>query len=85
MIESIGWIGAFFFSICAIPQAWQSFKEKHSNGLSVMFLVYWLLGEVFMLTYVMLQPELDLPLFVNYVVNLLLTSVIAWYKLFPQN
>jgi len=83
VIESIGWLGAFFFAICAVPQAWQSWKEKHSDGLSTMFIVFWLLGEIFMLVYVVFQPELDWPLIVNYVVNLLLTVVIAWYKLYP--
>lgn len=80
--ELVGWIGAFFFAICAIPQAWKSLKDKHSDGLSLMFLVYWLLGEIFMTIYV--WPTGDLPLLSNYFINLLLTSIIFYYKVMPN-
>lgn len=83
ILESIGWLGAFFFAICAVPQAWKSFKEKHSDGISLSFIVLWLLGEIFMLVYVGFQPTFDWPLITNYIVNLLLTTVIFWYKLRP--
>ena len=82
ILETIGWLGAFFFAICAVPQAWQSYKEGHSHGLSWMFLIFWLLGEIFMTIYV--WPTGDLPLLSNYIVNLILTSVIFYYKVHPR-
>ena len=82
ILDTIGWLGAFFFAICAVPQAWQSYKEGHSAGLSWMFLIFWLLGEIFMTIYV--WPTGDLPLLSNYLVNLLLTSVIFYYKVHPR-
>jgi len=82
-LELIGWAGAFFFAVCAIPQAYQSFKLKHSDGISAMFLILWILGEIFMTIYISFQPELDLPLFTNYVFNLVLTAIIAYYKVRP--
>ena len=80
--EVVGWLGAFFFAICAVPQCWQSYKDGHSNGLSWMFLIFWLLGEIFMTIYV--WPTGDLPLLSNYIVNLVLTSVIFYYKVHPR-
>ena len=37
----LGWIGSLCLAICALPQAWQSFKEKNSNGISWGFLMLW--------------------------------------------
>ena len=81
MLDIVGWLGAFFFAICAIPQAWQSYKLGNSDGISTMFLVFWFLGEVLMTIYVL--PTWDWPLLTNYIFNLILTSVICWYKIFP--
>jgi len=81
-LEVIGWLGAFFFAICAVPQAWQTYKDKHSDGLALLFLITWLLGEICMIIYV--WPTGDLPLLSNYFVNLVLTSYIFYYKLYPR-
>ena len=80
--EIIGWLGAFFFAICAVPQVIQTLREGHSNGLSWLFLIFWLLGEIFMTVYV--WPTGDLPLLSNYLVNLVLTSIIFYYKVYPR-
>jgi len=82
LLDTIGWLGAFFFAICAIPQAWQSLQEGHSHGLSWLFLIFWLLGEIFMTIYV--WPTGDLPLLTNYIINLVLTSIIFYYKVHPR-
>lgn len=84
MLDLIGWLGAFSFAICAVPQAYESIKNKNSDGIAPMFLTLWLQGEILMLIYVAFQPELDYPLFINYLFNLILTSVIAFYKIFPN-
>jgi len=82
ILEVIGWLGAFFFAICAVPQTIQCIREGHSDGLSWLFLIFWLLGEIFMTIYV--WPTGDLPLLSNYIVNLILTSVIFYYKVHPR-
>ena len=33
-METIGWIGSICFALCAIPQAWKSFKDGHSRGIT---------------------------------------------------
>ncbi len=51
-MEIIGWLGSILFAICAVPQAVQSYKQKHSHGISKAFLALWLFGEVFTTIYI---------------------------------
>ena len=83
MLDIVGWLGAFFFAICGAPQAYTSFKNKNSDGISPMFITLWLLGEIFMLVYIIFQPEIKWPLIANYTGNLGIVIVIICYKLFP--
>jgi len=78
----IGWLGSVLFALCGLPQAIQSYKQKHSNGLTWMFLLMWFFGEVFTFAYVL--PKMDYPLLANYVVNFAFLIVIIWFKLFPK-
>lgn len=81
LMEIIGWLGSICLAICGIPQAWQSYKDKHSEGISWSFILLWTFGELFALAYV--YDKLDLPLFVNYATNILILSVILYYKIRP--
>lgn len=78
MIDVIAWIGAVSFSICAIPQAWECYKQKHARGLAWSFLILWLVGEGCFLVYSIYLA--DLPLMVNYVANGLALGIIMYYK-----
>lgn len=78
MLEVIGWIGSICFSICAVPQAYQSYKDKHSNGISWAFLYLWFIGEVGTIAYVL--PTFNWPLLTNYACNLACLLVIFYYK-----
>lgn len=78
MIDVIAWIGAIAFSICAIPQALECYKQKHAQGLAWSFLLLWLVGEICFLVYSMYL--VDLPLMINYVANGLALGIILYYK-----
>lgn len=81
-MELIGWIGAMAFTFCAVPQAYKSIKDGHSNGLSIYYLLLWLTGEIFTIIYVI--PQGKLPLTVNYIGNLIVLLVILKYKFYPR-
>lgn len=81
-MDAIGWMGSMLFALCGLPQAIQSYKQKHSDGLTWMFLLMWFFGEVFTFAYVL--PKMDYPLLANYVVNFAFLIVIMFYKLFPR-
>lgn len=73
MTEVFGILGALFFGICAFPQVWQVWKTQDTKAISLLFLVFWALGEVFMWTYVILDnsstSNWQWPLHVNYMLN----------------
>lgn len=79
LFEIMGWIGSICLAICGIPQAWQSYKDKHSDGISWGFVLLWAFGEIFALAYV--YDKLDLPLLLNYATNILILAVILFYKI----
>lgn len=87
--EICGWIGGVFFAICGIPQAWYCYKEKHAIGLSWLFILCWLIGEVFTLGYVIasdiVSSDFHYPLIFNYVLNTLVLMVIIHYKVLGDN
>jgi len=82
-METIGWIGSLLFAICGLPQAVKSYKDGHSEGVSSLFLIIWLGGEVFTLTYILDKGGLA-PLVFNYLGNLIFILIILKYKFFPR-
>lgn len=81
--EIMGWLGSICLAICGLPQAWQSYKDKNSDGISWGFILLWAFGEVFALAYV--YDKLDLPLVLNYSTNILILGVILYFKIKPKN
>jgi uncharacterized protein with PQ loop repeat len=82
-MELIGWIGSVMLALCAVPQAVQSYRQKHSHGISSLMIILWFVGEVFTTIYIL--PKDDYPLLLNYAVNILCIGVIGWYKYYPIN
>jgi len=68
-IEFIGWLGAFLFAWCGLPQLIKAFRTKRVDGLSLIFLMMWLFGEFFSLIYVLFTAPRP-PLIFNYIFNL---------------
>jgi uncharacterized protein with PQ loop repeat len=81
-MNSIGWLGSFFLAICAFPQAWMSWKQGHSQGISKSLLFLWGGGEILTLLYV--SNRLDWPLVFNYTANIFSISIIIWFKIYPR-
>lgn len=77
-MELIGWIGSSLLALCAIPLAWECFKQKHANGISNMFIAMWMLGEL--LTFAYILPKQDYPLLLNYSLNIICLLVVIRYK-----
>lgn len=78
-LQYLGWIASVLFALCGAPQAWMSFKTKHSDGISWLMLIFWFVGELLMMVYVLVN-YLDVPLMVNYICNLFFVGVMIWYK-----
>lgn len=80
MIDLIGWVGAFLFSACGLPQAVKCAKDGHSRGLSWGFLGMWAGGEILTIVYVLATTK-DIILLSNYFVNIAFLAVMLRYKL----
>lgn len=83
LIETMGWMGSLMLAVCGFPQAWMSWKQGHSRGVSSGLLWLWGGGEVLALGYVIALG--NAPLIVNYLCNLVSVSIIVWYKLVPRH
>ncbi len=82
LFELLGWLGSICLAICGLPQAWMSYKDKNSDGISWGFVLLWAFGEALALAYV--YDKLDLPLILNYLTNILIVGVILYYKINPM-
>jgi uncharacterized protein with PQ loop repeat len=81
-METIGWIGSILLAFCGLPQAWQSYKEKNSDGVTMSFLIMWGVGELFTIVYII--PKWHWPLIFNYTANIIFIGIILYYKIKPQ-
>jgi uncharacterized protein with PQ loop repeat len=77
-MEYIGWIGSILLAFCGLPQAWESYKTKSSDGLTWGFLIMWGVGELFTIVYII--PKWHWPLIFNYTANIIFISIITYYK-----
>lgn len=84
-MEFFGWISSTMLLLCGVPQAYKSFKDGHSRGISTAFLVLWTGGEFFGLAYILTMKDLSLPLLTNYSFNAIMVSIMLFYKFFPRN
>lgn len=81
-IEILGWIGSTCLMLCGLPQAIQSYRQGHSQGINKLFLLTWFLGEIFTLVYVISIGSA--PLLLNYFSNIIIISVIIKYMWWPR-
>ncbi|MCT4614438.1 MAG: PQ-loop repeat-containing protein [Marinifilaceae bacterium] len=84
MNEFIGWLGSALFALCALPQAYQTFKTKSSKDLNFLFLLMWFFGEIFSFWYILyddISKEIyHYPLYFNYLFNLILLFYLLYAK-----
>jgi len=79
----MGWIASILLALCGLPLAYKSYKEGHSRGISLLFLLTWLVGEVLALVYSWNKDVL--PLLFNYGLNIFFIGVVLYYKLKPSD
>lgn len=80
--ELLGWVGSILLAFCAAPQAWHSFKNKSSNGITWGMILMWFFGELCVFAYIC--PDGIGPLFLNYLINIFLVCIILWYKIYDK-
>jgi uncharacterized protein with PQ loop repeat len=76
----LGTIGGICFAFSGLPQAYKSWKDGHSDGITYGTIWLWLIGEGMMLAYALHFYTSDLILILNYTFNFLLVFIIFKYK-----
>ncbi len=76
----VGWTAGLLFAFCGLPQAIQCYKQGHAKGVSSIFILMWLTGEILMQFYVIEKHGFDMPLLVNYWINTIFALIIVKYK-----
>jgi len=82
-IEIIGWLGTISLAICGFPQMIKSVKDGHATGISLSFIMLWLVGEILCTIYVTYK-DFDIIQLCNYIFNIFVISIIFEYKIFPR-
>lgn len=81
MIDNIlGVLGALLLGGCCLPQTIKTIKLNRADDISWMFLMMWFIGELIMIVYVLVKPEIDYLLLGNYGINLSLLVPILYVK-----
>lgn len=73
------WISNLAFTVSAIPQLYRTIKNGNANGLSIGFLILWLIGECLSLPSVLQQCMI--PFILSYAINAIIVSIILGYKI----
>lgn len=84
MLNLIGWIGAICLAVSGIPQAYLSWKQGHSKGISSGLLWLWMIGITFTLVYVLFNLGFVAVLVLNYTLNIIFVGIIIKYKYWPR-
>jgi MtN3 and saliva related transmembrane protein len=83
-MEWLGYLGGFCFAFSALPQTIKTIRTRRADDLSWGLLSMWSIGEIAMVIYE--RSEIgSMPMFLNYVINLLLLMPIIYIKLTGNN
>jgi len=84
-----GWASVFCWVVVFTPQMWKNFREKSGEGLSLRFLVIWLIGDGFNISGVVMEGLLPTMLFlaIYYTVAdvILIIQVLYYRNMMRQN
>ena len=80
----LGWIGSLCFAFCGVPQLVKCLKQGNAYGVSGLFLLLWLLGEIFFTGATLLEFGVVWWLLFNYILNTICILIIGHYYFFPR-
>lgn len=81
-MEIIAAIGSLMLAVCGLPQAIKSWRMGSAEGVSLVMLMLWLVGEILLGIYVSLIGQF--VMLINYLSNVIIVLVILRYRLLPR-
>jgi uncharacterized protein with PQ loop repeat len=76
------WIGTIILILRVMPQAFRSWVDGHSNGLSPAMLWLWLLGSSLVLPHLILLEDFSAG--IVYFTNIFFVCIMLKYSYFPR-
>ena len=61
-MQFFGWISTFFLLFCGIPEAHRSIKNGNTEGISILFVWMWYIGELSGLVYILTMKEIAMEI-----------------------
>jgi uncharacterized protein with PQ loop repeat len=80
----LGWIGSVMCALCGFPQACKCFKQGHAKGVSKLFILMWLMGEICFIIATLTSFGFVGWLMLNYFCNIFFISIILRYLIYPR-
>jgi len=74
-LDWLGYLAAGLLTIASVPQLIKTYQMKDVSGLSALMLWTWFLGCFLMMFYVYFTTQ-NMPLFINYVFNSIVSGAI---------
>lgn len=78
-LQVCGWIGSFAYAISAMPQAYTSIRQGHSDGINPWFMILWVIGAVGSMIFISPNIMENLPLALNFICGGLSASIVLFY------
>ena len=78
-LQIFGWIGSFCYAVCAVPQAYTSIKQGHSDGINPWFMALMVIGGLGSFLFISNRISENLPLVINFVCSGSAAAVVLFY------
>lgn len=75
----IGWIGSILLAGCGLPELIRTIRDGKCH-IGWGMLLSWFFGEVFVLLHILKTID-DLALLTNYTLNIIIISIMLYYKI----
>ena len=79
VLQICGWIGSFCYAVSAIPQAYTSIRQGHSDGVNPWFMLLMVMGGLGSFLFVSPNIMDNLPLVINFVCSGSASAVVLFY------
>lgn len=83
-MKILGYIASLFLTLSSVPQVLKTIKQGHSDGLSIGFLLLWLLGNLAMQVYILGTRGWDLPALSSFWASDVALAILLKYKFYPR-
>lgn len=83
-IEWLVFLSGIGFTVALAPQLWRTIHLGRADDLSIPFIGIVVIASILAMTYFMLLDITGWFVYFGYAANILVWSIVMWYRLFPR-